>query len=132
VKSIGVLVLAILLSAGSGAAVTKRLITSRDIKNGTIRSVDVSASARAELRGFKSVRQVKGPVTELHVGSEATATATCPAGTILVGGGYNTGDRSIVFSSRPAPSGNAWEATGKYTGSILLDVLYAYALCAAR
>jgi hypothetical protein len=121
-----------LVTAGSTAAVTSRLITSRDIKNGTIRSVDLAASTKAELKGYTNVRRVRGPLTELHIGSEATATASCPSGSILIGGGYETGDRSIVFVSRPAASGNAWEATGKFTGSILLDRLYAYALCATR
>jgi hypothetical protein len=118
------------ISVGSASAAF--VVTSRNIKDGTIRPVDLSAQVKRELRGVRAVEYVRSPVTELHIGSTGTATATCPSGTQLTGGGYEADDRSIVFSSHPRTTGEAWEATGHYTGSIFFGTLYAYALCAAH
>jgi hypothetical protein len=61
VKSAVILVVAVLLSASTSAAVTERLITSKDIKNGTIQPVDLSAAAKRGMRGSQGQQGAQGP-----------------------------------------------------------------------
>ncbi len=119
-----------MISAGSATAAL--VVTNKNIKDGTIKRVHLSAQVKRDLHGVKSVAYVRSPLAELHIGSTGTATATCPPGTEVTGGGYDADDRSIVFTSQPTVTGEGWQATGKYTGSIFFGTLYAYALCASH
>ena len=60
-KGVAIIVLSVLISAGSSAAVTSKLITSRDIKNGTIQPVDLSAAAKKALKGNRGLQGPAGP-----------------------------------------------------------------------
>ena len=59
--SLLVAIVAVVL-ASAGSAVAARLITSRDIRNGTIKLVDMSPAARTQLQGPRGPRGVAGPV----------------------------------------------------------------------
>ena len=55
----GVLMLALFVALG-GTATAARLITSKDIKNGTIKTVDMSPSAKRALKGNRGATGPQG------------------------------------------------------------------------
>jgi hypothetical protein len=136
VKSLAIIVLAVLVSAGSSAAVTSRLITSRDIKNGTIQPIDLSTNTKHSLQGFQTVQRVFGQVlfSNQDPGPKLT-TAECPQGSTLVGGGFSSGPGQTVTVSESTPDQDGaqqWNAIGKYDGSGQPNpYLFSYALCAS-
>ena len=106
-------VVAAVVAAASGTAATI-VVTSKNIKNGTIQTVDISAKAKRALKGNRGARGFQGapgspgatgpagpqgppgvqsltPVgnsTTVSPGSFGTVTATCPAGQAPVSGGF--------------------------------------------
>lgn len=111
---------AALVAAVSGSAVAASLITSRQIKDGTIQLRDISRKARAQLKGDVglagpvgprgaagpagapgdpgppgpvNVRYVAGPVVDNANGTQATAVAECPPSHphVIGGGVHSTG-----------------------------------------
>jgi len=135
-KGLAIIVLAVLVSAGSSAAVTSKLITSKNIKNGTIQPIDLSARTKQSFRtppGFKTVQRVTEE-SPFSSGLPKTVTATCPAGSILVGGGFMSFPDNHVLVSDSAPDAGgaeAWKVTGTWDGQTLLADLRSYALCAS-
>jgi hypothetical protein len=117
---------AAVVAAASGTAATI-VITSKDIKDGTIQTVDISARAKRALKGNRGPRGyvgLQGPqgqqgpqgptgphgppisYTNAHSdhvtvppgsGSFRFAEAVCPAGTQVVGGGYATDQVSTAL-----------------------------------
>jgi len=107
-------------------------VTSSDIKDRTIRLSDISRNARSQLRGQRGPAGPPGPpgaggtgtgtgaanlvvatTTNTVAAGEANgATATCPAGRRVTGGGarFDTGTDVSVRESYPSGSGNstAW------------------------
>jgi hypothetical protein len=102
-----------LVTAGSSTAAF--IVTSANIKNGTIKLVDMSPGAQRALRGKRGMRGFSGPSGEpgpqgaqgmpgrsvsytnaysehaaVPAGSFRFVNAICPQGTIVVGGGYAT------------------------------------------
>jgi hypothetical protein len=119
---------AALFVASSGTAVAAKLITGKqianntisasDVKNGSLQTKDLSAKARAALRGADGAQGPAGPAgpagpkgadgapglagapgvsgrqvvvesTNTNSDAEKTALATCPAGKQVIGGGAN-------------------------------------------
>ncbi len=121
--------LATALVTAGGSEAARRLITSKDIKNGTIQRVDLSASVRRAER-VKIFTTVIFGYTET---APKTVTALCPTGTLLLGGGFSTGPESqgqvVVFASEPTQGLDGWQATGQYRNGSLFNFLRAYALC---
>jgi hypothetical protein len=60
-------------------------------------------------------------------GANTTVTATCPIGTLAVGGGFGAGSTSFAIS-KSAMSGRAWQVTGRNNGSTT-KALYSEAAC---
>ncbi len=56
-----------------------------------------------------------------------TATATCPAGTVVTGGGYNAGAAAGTAVGESFPDGNGWTAV--MTGGPSGPTLAVYAVC---
>jgi hypothetical protein len=103
-------VVAVLISAASSTAAF--VVTSANIKNGTIQPVDLSVKTKRVLKGNRGPRGFAGPPgiqgppgmpgvspsytnaysahTTVPPGSITFANAICPAGTSVVGGGYAT------------------------------------------
>jgi hypothetical protein len=105
-------IVAMLVSAASATAAF--VVTSKNIKNGTIQTVDISAKAKRALKGNRGPRGFRGLVgppgsvgpagpqgppgvqsltpvgnsTTVSPGSFGTVTATCPAGQGPVSGGF--------------------------------------------
>ncbi|MEP6977597.1 MAG: hypothetical protein ABI948_06045 [Thermoleophilia bacterium] len=127
------------LSGTAGAAITK-LITGKQIKDGSIGLVDLSATAKTSLRGQQGqpgqpgpqgaagapgpagpaggfdpakVVYVEGSGATATVGNRRTSVATCPQGTRVLGGGYNVSSFTgsyLVTESRARDSAG-WYVT---------------------
>jgi|SRR5262245_2244114 len=144
------------LSMASGAAATRVLITSKDIKNGTIRPVDLSAAAKRTMRGkqgIRGLRGTKGPtgprgfqgnpgppgfsgvlpndnLGAISPNSSGTVSAECISGYKAVGGGFEATDPNLtVYASKPSASGFGWDVSARNSGGSS-EALWAYVLCA--
>lgn len=141
-------IVAALISAAAATATTKLVITSAQIKNGTIKTIDISASAKRALKGnrgprglqgvqgaqgVQGVQGIQGPpgLTNVqHVSSTSAAdadgihTVDCPAGKYVTGGGGIELGAGYLWSTRPL-DGDTWIAAGDVGSTIV-----AYAICA--
>jgi hypothetical protein len=144
------------LSIASGAAATRVLITSKDIKNGTIRPVDLSAAAKKTMRGKQGIRGLRGAqgptgprgfqgnpgppgfsdvlpndeVGSISPNASGTVSAVCIGGYKAVGGGFEATDPSLsVYASKPSASGFGWDVSARNAGNDPA-ALWAYVLCA--
>ena len=114
-------VIAVLVVASTATAAL--VVTSANIKNGTIKMVDISAGAKRALKGNRGPRGRQGPQgapgpqgpqgIQRLVRVEAsdsvapeqvkTVVANCPAGMLAVSGGYGyTADGSVFVNSAVA------------------------------
>jgi hypothetical protein len=85
-------------------------------------------------RGVTGVKvtRVLGPGTTIANGGIGTAGASCPAGSVLVGGGFGQSQYNVlVTDSRYLGDPNEWWVTGRHTGvpTTSNTTLYAFALC---
>jgi hypothetical protein len=143
--------------AGTATATTYSLITSAQIKNGTIQLADMSSTAKAALRGQRGpagpagpagaagaagaagpaganggfdpnkVTYVTGPTVSVPPGQVATASAQCPAGTKPIAGGFFS---NITRAGASWVSGSAWFVIVWNEWSISVDI-NAFAVCAS-
>jgi Collagen triple helix repeat (20 copies) len=163
-------VIATALVVGVGAASATVVVTSKNIKNGTIQMVDISAKAKAALKGnrgpagpagqagaqgpqgsqgsqgspgapglqgqqgVQGVQGIQGPpglagveyVVEVGVPGEGSATAICPEGKYVIGGGASA---SSGWFYRSEPTDNAsWTASAD--GGAEAANVTAFAICA--
>ena len=116
--------------ASTTATAATIVVTSKNIKNGTIQTVDISVKAKRALKGNRGPRGLAGPpggigtrgpagpgITDLEWVSgsnsgtgEVIAQVQCPAGKVVVSGGGET-DTGLVDASRlAAPQGWAVQA----------------------
>jgi hypothetical protein len=144
---IAAIVSAVVAAATAGAAVTV-VITSKDIKNGTIQTIDISAKAKKALKGNKGATGARGatgaagppagvqaiqevisaPVSVLP-DQTGQATATCPAGRTAISGGFIFA--GIVGGSFTNDPGTGWVAVGFNDLTTATDIR-AVAYCAAN
>lgn len=104
---------AILAATSTGSAAAGRLvtgsdikdgsITSRDIRDGALRARDISARASSVTASTASIVYTTAAAS-FPVGVSA-ASAHCPSGTMVTGGGFSTppGSEVRVTNSRPLP-----------------------------
>ena len=147
------LVIAVAVAGTAGAA---RMITGGQIKNGSIGLADLSSGARAALRGQRGAQgqagpmgpsgpagpagpagglsatfTVDGPEIPTDPGAAVTAVrssrADCPAGSLVVGGGFRGGVRTFIADA--VVSGNGYFVIGVNNG-LLPDSIRAQAVCA--
>jgi hypothetical protein len=150
--------LAIGAALGGGGAYAGTVITSSQIKNGTIRLADLSPPTIRALRGkagptgrdgkvgpagamgATGLAGATGPagvsqlqlVTGTTSPTSSTAVATCPAGKRVIGGGATNYGVSLVPSLRqnaPAADLSAWFVRAE-SGGHVGDEVTAYAICA--
>ena len=139
---------------GGGGAYAGTVITSGQIKNGTIELKDLSPAAVRALRGKIGPPGKTGPAgiagvpgtagvagasgvsgLELAQGSASgtsTAVASCPAGKKVVSGGFFEGGVSptpAIARSAPAPDLGSWDVNAT-SGGGASNVVTAYAICA--
>ena len=144
------------LAMASGAAAARVLITSKDIKNGTIRPVDLSAAAKKTMRGKQGIRGARGArgptgirgfqgtpgppgftdvlpndnLGSISANASGTVSAVCIGGYKAVGGGFEATDPNLsVYSSKPSASGFGWDVSARNSGNDPA-ALWAYVLCA--
>lgn len=130
---IAVAVTALVTSAGA-TAVTQALITTEQIKNGTIRPIDLHPTTRTVLKGqrgvagpagvpgamgaqgaqglpggFDPAKITYGVVFNGPVPANNTAflRAPCPAGSKMIAGGGHT-NVGHIYTSIPDPASNSW------------------------
>lgn len=112
---------ALVVISTAGGATAGTLITSKDIKNGTIKPADLTKPLRAQATsptGFTTVTRVTSTTAD-------TTAATCPADTTLIGGGGASTTNSAITASYP--DGNTWHATP----ANFPEQFTTYALCAS-
>jgi hypothetical protein len=123
-----------LVSAASATAAF--VVTSKNIKNGTIQLVDISPRAKAALHGRRGPQGPKGvpgisSITEVAVSFNfapdggVMAVANCPAGLAPISGGYSApGATTQVQASRRSQQ-RGWEVMARGTPGTAM-VVYAY------
>ena len=156
-RTIAVALAVALVTAGSSAAAF--VVTSKNIKDGTIQPVDLSAKTKRVMRGnagpagpagqqgprgftgergpqgergpagFQNVTRVTGGAIYVNPNSWAEGSATCYSGT-LVGGGYESIYSRTISVYLNAPTGSTWEV-GVYELGTSATTVYPYALCAS-
>jgi|SRR5688500_7033317 hypothetical protein len=131
--------LAVVVAGGATAA---SLVTSGDIKNGTIKKKDLSAKAQRQLKGNEGPRGPAGPtvVNQLRrveasktvaAGDVDSATATCPGGYGVITGGYLSASADgEIFINDSFDSPNSWSVGLDNFDSPIEGDLVAVAYCA--
>jgi hypothetical protein len=128
-----------MVTAGSAAAAF--VVTSKNIKNGTIELVDISPRAKKALRGQRGVRGPQGlqgiqAITEVRSlqtiippGQPGGAEAICPAGQLPISGGFIGVQWATVIGSAANSSTRAWVVAAFNTSSTTTAPLTAIAYC---
>ena len=132
-------VVAAVVAVASGTAATI-LVTSKNIKNGTIQLVDISPKAKTALRGRRGPRGPVG-IEELAVvnaprlilpglpaGTAVSAEAICPAGQQPIAGGFMSTGVTTITTNAPNLSNRSWLVLG--TAGPTAATLTAIAYCA--
>jgi hypothetical protein len=149
-------VVSAIVAAASATAATI-VVTSKNIKNGTIQTVDLSAKAQRALKGARGARGAAGargpagaqgaqgpqgiqgppgiqrlrfvvsPPTSIAAGNEGTADAVCPAGESAVSGGYLLTGPDASLF-QSVGIGTAWRAKAENSASPDATLI-AYAYC---
>jgi hypothetical protein len=115
VGTIFVAVLAI-LALGSGTATAAKFVTSKDIKNGTIKLADLSSGTKTALKGQRGPAGQPGPqgpqgpagatsatrIVATQGDGTGTAMAVCPAGMRPVSGGGVEGGSGYLWANGAA------------------------------
>jgi hypothetical protein len=110
------------------AAFMRRLAQNRVVDAAT---VEGKGASELSVQGWTIVETSN--VTLAAVGSTATATATCPGGTNVVGGGWTQVDGTFqihYLRNRPNDAGTAWEVTAENAGPNTNRNFRAFAICA--
>jgi hypothetical protein len=141
-------VVAMLVSSASATAAF--VVTSKNIKNGTIQTVDLSAKARKALKGKAGARGptgARGPAGQqgpagfvaatklvsatfpVAVNDTGTVrTVACPPGTGVISGGVVSEAQWDTWVD--APSGNGWSGAANNYGGTDPGQVTVFALCA--
>ena len=130
---VAAVVAALIVATGATAAGVK-LITGRQIKNGSIGLVDLSSGAKRSLKGQRGPAGTIAAITTVHVvktlppGAIDFAVAPCPAGQAPVSGGFAFPGSGGVFFSFGGSS--SWGAGGDNFFGVLNADLEVWAYCA--
>jgi hypothetical protein len=130
--------------ASGTATAAKFLVTSKDIKNGTIQLVDINPSAKAALRGRfakATITAVRGPEVRLCPVGDASceagsSEASCPAGSVAISGGWAVpfGAATVRLSTWNATAGSQksrWLVQAQNNSPTREAIFYAMAFCAS-
>lgn len=119
-KTLVAIIAALLLTTagGTAGAVATKAVTSKNIKDGTIKKNDLSKALRTTATSTYFNEVVT--VTSLP----GAGRADCPDGTKVVGGGFDSTSNSPMVASRP--NGNGWYAKSTNFN----ENLSVYAICA--
>lgn len=92
--------------------------------SGPADAAEKSSDARVQRAG----NDVFGPSVNVAPGANGIATATCPVGTRVTGGGGNTSAFDIFFTDSFRAGGRTWTIRGTNTGTNV-QALAAFARC---
>lgn len=82
------------------------------IANGTIKKVDLAPAAVGAAK-LGAIVEVVAPSATVATGGIAGVTATCPAGSVLIGGGFDAGGNALPWRvQRSHKDGNGWRVFG--------------------
>jgi hypothetical protein len=124
---IAALAVALGVTSGAGAAL---VVTSKNIRNGTIQLVDISPRAKTALRGR---RGPEGPPGISSI-TEATATLTiapsgrgnavaeCPGGLAPISGGFLSGASNVAVQVSRRSQQRGWEVGASGTSGVSMLV----------
>ena len=137
-----------ILALGGGTASAAKLITGKQIKNGSIGTTDLSGSAKSALKGNSGPQGPQGPQgpagpsvvgqstlvrsAEVPFGPDVvkSAIAFCPAGhRVVSGGGVSISDEQVA-ASVPTLSRDGWGVIGVDEIDNGGEYVQAYAICA--
>jgi hypothetical protein len=111
-RTIMVAIAVALATASSSTAAF--VVTSKNIKNGTIQLVDISPKAKKALRGQRGPRGTVDEITQVAVpatvppGTSNSALATCPAGQQPISGGFSSSGTLAISVSAADADRRAW------------------------
>ena len=111
------------LGGGAGAAL---VVAGAMLVGGpaTAATSQATANAPKPTRGT----QISGTSVSVQPGGNGLATVTCPAGTVVTGGGGQTSAFRIFFTDSYR-SGNGWVVRGTNTNPSLSESISAVAVC---
>jgi hypothetical protein len=115
-----------LIAAGSATAAF--VVTSKNIKNGTIQLVDISAKAKEALRA-EPLTHIQSPPTIIAPEQTGTAEATCPDGQEPISGGFFGPQWARVIGSGANGPRRSWIVAAFNTSSTTTAVLNAIVDC---
>lgn len=147
-------VIATAISATAATAASNGLITGKQIKNGSIGLVDLSAGAKSALKGQRGpagppgatgvagpaggfdpakVSYVQGATFQVAPGDTGSGSAYCPAGAKALSGGWVviSGDVGEVFGNRSYDSGGSWSVLVFNHASFTNATVTPFAVCAS-
>jgi hypothetical protein len=116
------------VAASGAAAATTLVITSKQIKNRTIRLVDLHPSTVAALRAKPLKLSHSRTTNSIMPGGHLETGPLCPQGTVTAGGGYETESGVDVIWSRPSEDG--WVVIARNIDNVTHN-LTAWAVCLA-
>ena len=126
-------IVALLVSAS--AATATFVVTSKNIKNGTIQTIDISARAKKALRGQRGPQGTVGDITMVATpttvppGQPGGAEATCPAGQQPISGGFSSSGAMAITINAADADRRMWLVTA-WNSSPSPQGLTAVAYCA--
>jgi hypothetical protein len=150
-------VVSAVVAAASGTAATI-VVTSKNIKNGTIQTVDLSAKAKLALKGrrgapgpagargaagpqgaqgpqgiqgpagIQRIRLIVSPAVTIAAGAQGRADAVCPAGETAVSGGFGLVGPDAGVF-QSVGNGAGWVAQAENAALVPDATLVAYAYC---
>jgi hypothetical protein len=138
-RTIAAVVAVALVTAGGSTAAF--VVTSKNIKNGTIQLVDINAKAKKALRGqrgpqgpqgaqgIQAITEVQGPGTIVQPGQFGVAGATCPDGQRPIAGGVEAHPDSAMNLSLSRRSATGWGVSAHNTHPTVQGILFAYVYC---
>jgi hypothetical protein len=108
-------------------------ILSVDIGNGQVRTEDIGAGQVrtgdiANDAIIPNIQHIYGNAVAIPPGGFASATADCPDGTVLSGGGYNSGYQTEVYENLPTDS-NKWKVVAYSYDTFNQIWLQPWAIC---
>jgi hypothetical protein len=108
-------------------------ILSVDIGNGQVRTEDIGAGQVrtgdiANDAIIPNIQHIYGNAVAIPPGGFASATADCPDGTVLSGGGYNSGYQTEVYENLPTDS-NTWKVVAYSYDTFNQIWLQPWAIC---
>ncbi len=117
----------------TGKQVRNSSLTGVDVRNGSLGASELSRSARDGLRSNVISGEVEGPEAFMCSSDGPvecvvqSSVATCPSGTVITGGGFDTGVRTFIAYA--GTSGDGYFVIGVNAGS-LPTFIRAFAVCA--